>query len=335
MKNPNGFGSVYKLSGNRKRKWVARKTISWEDGKQKRKIVGYYETKSEALKALANFEYNENSNITFKQVYEQWSEKHFKKISHGRVINIKSRYNVHLSKLDNANICDLKIKDLQELYDSLPLASGTANQVKSILKMIFDFAVRNEYIDKNPTEFVELKKHESVLVRKIFTNDEISFLWDNIDLELVDTILIMIYTGMRIEEFLNLKIKDINLEERYCIAGSKTEAGKNRLIPFNYRILPLITKRFNGKNKYLVTYNDKKMTYPTYRRAFVELMKKLNLKHTIHDCRHTFATLMSNAEANPVSIAKIIGHKDYNGVTAKIYTHKDKVELIKAVDMIN
>lgn len=334
MKNPNGFGSAYKLSGNRKRKWVARKTVSWENGKQKRKIIGYFETKTEALKALANFEYNENSNITFKQVYEQWSEKHFKKIGHARAINIKSRYKVHLSKLDNANICDLKIKDLQELYDSLPIASGTANQIKSILKMIFDFAVRNEYIDKNPTEFIELKKHETVLERKIFTNDEISFLWDNINLELVDTILIMIYTGMRIEEFLNLKTDNINLEERYCIAGSKTEAGKNRLIPFNHKILPLITKRFKDKNTYLIVYNGKKMSYSTYRRAFVKLMEVLNLEHTIHDCRHTFATLMSNAEANPVSIAKIIGHSDYK-VTEKIYTHKDKEELIKAVDMIN
>ena len=225
-------------------------------------------------------------------------------------------------------------KDVQELYDNLPLASGTANQVKSILKMIFDFAIRNEYIDKNPADFIELRKHQLVIERKTFTDEEIAFLWDNITLELVDTVLIMIYTGMRIEEFLNLKIENINLEERYCIAGSKTEAGKDRLIPLHYKILPLVIKRFKIGNTYLVTYNNKKMTYPTYRRAFLKLMENLKFNHTIHDCRHTFATLMSNAEANPVSIAKIIGHKDYR-ITGKIYTHKDKNELIKAIDMIN
>lgn len=334
MKNPNGFGSVYKLSGNRKKKWVARKTISWDNGKQNRKIVGYFETKNEALKALANFEYIENSKITFKQVYDLWSKKHFENIGRNRATNIKSRYKVHLSVIDNVSICDLKIKDLQKLYDNLNLSSGTANQIKSILKMIFDFAIRNEYIDKNPIDYLEVKKHKSVLERKIFTSEEIALLWNNINLKLVDTVLIMIYTGLRIEEFLNLKIENINLEERYCIAGSKTEAGINRLVPFNHKIIPLITKRFKEKNTYFITCNNRKISYSTYRRAFIKLMEDLNLKHTIHDCRHTFATLMSNAEANPASIAKIIGHKDYK-ITEKIYTHKDKNELIKAVDMIN
>ena len=334
MKNPNGFGSVYKLSGNRKKKWIARKTISWENGKQKRKIIGYFETKNEALKALANFEYIEDSKITFKQVYDLWSRKHFKNIGDKRVKSIKSNYKVHLSLIDNVRICDLKIKDLQELYDNLNVSSGTTSQVKSILNMIFDFAIRNEFIDKNPVNYLEVKKHKPVLERKIFTSDEIAILWENINFNLVDTILIMIYTGLRIEEILNLKNENINLEERYCIAGSKTEAGINRLVPFNHKIIPLITKRFKEKNIYFVTYKNKKMLYPTFRRAFIKLMENLNFKHTIHDCRHTFATLMSNAEANPASIAKIIGHKDYK-ITEKIYTHKDKNELIKAVDMIN
>lgn len=334
MKNPNGFGSVYKLSGNRRKKWVARKTIGWEGGKQKRQIVGYFETKNEALKALANYIYNPNAKVTIKDLYEMWSKRHFDKISKLRVTNIKSRYAVHISKIENTYVVDLKTKFLQEFYDNLPLASATSAQVKSILKLMLDYAVRNEIIDRNPANFIELKKHETVLERKVFTNEEIKILWDNINISFVDTILIMIYTGMRIEELLSLKTENINLEERYCISGSKTEAGRNRLIPFNYKIFPNVVSRFKEQNTYLISYNNRRMTYTTYRRAFIDIMEKLNMKHTIHDCRHTFATLMSNADANPVSIAKIIGHQDYK-ITEKVYTHKDKKELIKAVDMIN
>lgn len=81
MRLPNGYGSVYKLSGNRRNPYAARITIGWEecDGKriQKKKILGYYPTKEAALNALADFNRNpynpESSCITFEKVYEKWA----------------------------------------------------------------------------------------------------------------------------------------------------------------------------------------------------------------------------------------------------------------------
>jgi hypothetical protein len=66
MRNPNGFGTVYKLPGRRRRPWVARVTTGWttaiakkgkragqEVQRQNRQIIGCYATKQEALDALA------------------------------------------------------------------------------------------------------------------------------------------------------------------------------------------------------------------------------------------------------------------------------------------
>lgn len=64
MKLPNGFGSVYKLSGNRRKPYVAKKTKGWninpDTGKAKQLYitVGYYATRKEALTALAEFNAN-------------------------------------------------------------------------------------------------------------------------------------------------------------------------------------------------------------------------------------------------------------------------------------
>ena len=64
MKLPNGFGTVYKLSGNRRNPYVAKKTKGWENdpktGKSKQlyTVVGYYPTRKEALTALAEFNAN-------------------------------------------------------------------------------------------------------------------------------------------------------------------------------------------------------------------------------------------------------------------------------------
>ena len=58
MKLPNGFGSVHKLPGNRRKPWRARKTSGWVtdsktgEVKQKYVTIGYFSTQKEALQAL-------------------------------------------------------------------------------------------------------------------------------------------------------------------------------------------------------------------------------------------------------------------------------------------
>lgn len=91
MKLPNGYGSVYKLSGKRRCPYRAIITERWqrnaETGKfiQKRKTIGYYETKALALEALADYRKSpfdlETSKITLQEVYERWSDEHPKAIS--------------------------------------------------------------------------------------------------------------------------------------------------------------------------------------------------------------------------------------------------------------
>lgn len=50
MKLPNGFGTVYKMQGNRRRPYVAKKTIQ---GKQK--AIGYFETFEDAMACLVAY----------------------------------------------------------------------------------------------------------------------------------------------------------------------------------------------------------------------------------------------------------------------------------------
>lgn len=342
MKNANGTGSIIKLGGNRRRPYALKITTGYTiDGKQSRKIIGYYATKKDALNGL--LEYNQNKNIfisdmTFKNTYDMWSKNHFENVNKQTIKTIKNIYNSYVFKFNNYKIKDIKLIELQSFINVLKdsgLSTGTLKQVKSVLNMVFNYALKNEYINKNMIEFLDIGKHKKVLERKIFTNEEIKILWDNEGKRDIDIILILIYTGLRVNELLTLENTKINIECRYIRAGSKTEAGKDRLIPISYKILPLITRYIKLNNKYLFqTKTGNFLMYNNYRQNFKKIIKKIGLQeHTIHDTRHTFATLLSNVDANKTSIKNIIGHSDY-GITEKIYTHKDIEELKKAIDLL-
>lgn len=339
MRNANGYGSVYKLSGKRRRPYVAVKTVSLKGGIQKRVILGYYVGSKEAKIALA--EYNRNpydltaAKITFYEIFKKLLDSKKDRLQKVTLEN-KEHLFKYFEPLYKVPIKEIKLAMLQELFDLDNSSYGTIKGRKSLCMQIFDFALKRELVEKNYGTLIDInKKNEKVIKRKIFTSDEIAKLWELSGIQEVDMILIMIYTGLRIGELLNLKIEDINLEERYCRTGSKTEAGKNRLIPFNYKILPLIIKNVSPDKTYLFqSIYNKKISYSNWRKInFSSLMEKLGFSHTIHDCRHTFATLLNNADANPTSIKSIIGHSNFE-TTEKIYTHKDIEELKKAVDKI-
>lgn len=61
-------------------------------------------------------------------------------------------------------------------------------------------------------------------------------------------VLILLYTGIRAEEFLILENKNIHLDDQYFITGVKTDAGKSRIIPIHNDILPIIQKYYNPKS---------------------------------------------------------------------------------------
>lgn len=336
MKNPNGSGTVTKMSGKRRKKWRVVKTIGWENGKQKRITVGYFETFKEADKARTNYVYNPNAKLTIKDVYEMWSEVHYKKLSENSKRSMHSKYTVYISELSDKYISEITLQELQKFFNNIKSSSSTLSLVKIVLNMIFDYAVKNNFIEKNFVKYVELGKFKKVYEKKEFTKEEIQILWDNVNKPFVDTILILIYTGMRVGEMLNLKLEDINLENKTIfVSKSKTSAGV-RYIPINDKILPIIIKRMHNQEYLIVNYKNKNYSYFAYTYNFKATLKNLGIQeHTTHECRHTTATLLSNAGANPISIAKIMGHTDYNGMTAKVYTHKNEIELEKAMSTLN
>lgn len=337
MRNSNGFGSVIKLGGKRRRPYAVRITAGWtEDGRQIFKYLSYHAKKTDAKNALA--EYNRNpynldlSKLTFAEIYERWSEREFKSLSESSVKGYRSAYK-HCESIYGVVFRDLRKTHLQTVLDSIE-APSAAEMVKFLFHKSYKYALENDIVMKDYSQFVTLPKKKPSKKKVPFTRDEVNFLWENVDkIAYADFVLILLYTGMRIGELLIMTKSDIHLDERYMIGGLKTEAGKERLIPIHKRIVPLLENRISEKEWLFSNKRGGQLKYsPFIKHHWSKLIKEIGAEHTPHDTRHFFISEMDRLGVNRVTVQKIVGHSDRS--VTEHYTHKTVAELLDAVDKL-
>lgn len=343
-KLPNGYGTIYKMSGKRSRPYRAMKTDKWiidpvtGKSKQIRSTIGYYQSREDAMIALAN--YNENpydikaDSITFSEVYEKWSENYFPTLSNPSSVRTVTAAYAYCNDLYDMRMKDIKVSHLEGTILNAQVGDSTKSRIKSLFNMMYKYAVAHDIVEKDYASVMfangnPIKRSRTKEVIP-FSQEEIFLLWDNLDnIAFADMILIGIYSGWRPQELAILKVADIDLEAGTMLGGLKTDAGKNRIVPIHPLIKPLIENRikeatamqseflFNDANGQQGTY----MTYDKYRKRFEKVMKYLKLTHRPHETRHTFITKAKACNVDEYILKLIVGHT-IDDITEKVYTHR-------------
>jgi len=311
MKRPNGSGTVYKLKGNRRKPWAARKTVGWRDnGLPNHVFIGFYETKKEALEGLARYNANPyDKTTTFGDMYERWANENLAELSP----NTQKSY-THAKRaligLFPMRIAEIKLEHLQPIFDHLHASQGKA--AKSLASNVFQYAVQHDIIPADRhhmLSFIKLSKDKGrEIKREIFTQEEIEAVTDPF-------VKILLYTGMRVGELIALKEEDIHLEERWMqVTQSKTQAGI-RKVPIAEKIVPCIS--------YL----------PVNQSYLAVLARFQTYGHRPHDARHTFISRMADLGIDERITKAIVGHAG-SGVTETVYTHFGIQPLLDAVNRL-
>lgn len=336
MKNPNGYGSVVKLSGNRRNPFAVRKTKGWNDkGHPIYETIGYYPTRKAGMIALA--EYNKNpydidgSKITMEQLFERWLDKGTNKLSKSTVSSLKAAYK-HCTNLHKIKYREIKAVHMQECIDGCGKGYSTQWAIKNLFNHLDRYALELDIIDKG---YSQLTTAEAIppTSKVPFTDDEVSAIWKSKNEEWVDSVLFFLYTGFRISEMLQMKVANVDLEAGTLQGGVKTAAGKNRIVPIHSKIFDMVKARAEQGNEYLFSYNGKKMSASQYYIFWNRIMEEHSLNHTPHECRHTFRTRLDSAGANKVCMDRLMGHSSGN-TGEKVYTHKTLEELKEAIELI-
>ena len=347
MKLPNGFGQISHISGRLRNPWRARITVGTSDtGRpicKPLKPVSYFKTYNEAYTALIKYHenpYETKKDITFKELYEEWYKM---KEDSEEVENLRlytNGYN-YLTEIYNMRMSEIKPKVIRNIIDKNRQYKSIPKRIKTVLNLVFDYAVENEIVDKNYARITKINtsvKDSETEHHISFTPEEISILWQHSDERIVKIILIQCYTGFRPGELMNIKPDQVH--EDYIIGGSKTDAGKNRKIPIHYLIKDFIKDLYeeclNNSWEYLfngsTSHKCRTEWYRhEYKRAITEY--QLNPDHKCHDPRKYFITEAKLAGVDEYAIKLIVGHA-ISDLTERIYTDRPFEWLLSEISKI-
>jgi len=229
------------------------------------------------------------------------------------------------------------------------LATSTTNKVVNSLKVYNDFLQKRGLVEEN---FIQLKRDQiqiasgSEHVVTVMSEEEVEQLLFYVENQSKVikrnklTIYILLYTGIRVSELINIKIEDIDR-----LTSTLTVCGKgNRIREISLRqdVLALINDYIKGEraqskfvaSEYLlVSQRSQKLHRDSVRSWLAIISKELEFKLHPHLFRHTFCTRLLNKGIDITTVSQLAGHSSIN-MTMKYYINITKEQKKFAVDKL-
>ena len=268
---------------------------------------------------------------TFSEVYEMYFEWKYgenapKKLSRQSRGSTKAAYS-NCSSIHSSVFRELRLEDLQACLDNCNLKAASLELIMTLLKQMYKFAEPRELCDKNYAQFLTMPDAERDEHGEPFTDDDLTILWQHKDDPVVEFILIMCYSGFRISAYETIKV---NTKDWYFCGGVKTAAGKDRIVPIHTAIRPLVAARLS-RNKSVILESA-----AAFRPKMYATLKSLGIvKHTPHDCRHTFSCLCEKYGVSEADRKRMLGHSFGSDITNGVYGHRTLEDLRREIEKIN
>lgn len=306
--------------------------------------------------------------MTFGQLYEEYKKAKKHETRQSTQYTIETRLKNHvLPTFEDVRLDRMNIPSLQNWKQKLNDSNLSVGMKKSIYKnfsSILNFAVKMEYLPKNPLKSVgnfkdpldiveemdfyvpeEFKKF--ITAAREYANTSNTLLYWSVYVFFC----IAFYTGMRRGEILALNWNDtqngtINITKSFSVRYLKITPPKNkssiREIQIPDPLQAVLNEHYercknvpNFTDEYFVCGGIKPVSDPTLRYLNEYFAQQANVKRIrIHDFRHSHASLLANNGINIQEIAKRLGHADVS-ITLKTYSHLYPKESERALTVLN
>ncbi len=237
-------------------------------------------------------------------------------------------------------------KLLETLFRGQGYKNSSINKYTDLLKMIFKVNNELEYISYNPIanlkklreaapdiEIISNSNKEKILLYLYQLPNNYQYIRKKVCLLLLKD------TGVRLNELLHLKTKNIDIENN-TIFLDYTKTNDTRYVFFSDETKALLKKYLEIKpvpeEPYIdYLFNNHTCTTPMSKHViyhfFEEIKEACNIEQSIspHKWRHTFITELVENNVNLASIMKVAGHTEFS--TTKKYIHQSLTNLKESI----
>ncbi|MEG2137949.1 MAG: tyrosine-type recombinase/integrase [Oscillospiraceae bacterium] len=333
----------------------------------KRHMVGFCgETKEDVLLALERFRAGQGQNIKvsadmdFAAWAEQWYIDYQSQVEASTYCGYQYTLRLLTKSLATAKLSEILPIHINKMLDKLTRQGYSLSQVRKCRTMmiqIFDAAENNRLIDRSPARHAKAIRDRRTAFeagenkRDAFTEAEVNLLLAGLDDDLLgNSIRLMLFTGLRVQELLALMAEDIAEDGSLIIVNKavKTVDGKpilgvpksrqsNRDIPVPEGFQQYaVFLRQQGRGGLIWSSSGGSSVYGvgSFRRRFNSAIGRIEgvRKLTPHCCRHTYITMLQAGGVAIDVIASLAGHADIE-ITQQ-YLHPSRKTLAEAAGVL-
>jgi len=231
----------------------------------------------------------------------------------------------------------------QTQYYANTWSEKNCNGARALLQMIFDYAVKQKYIEENPIREIHPFSIPEITTRRVITDSDLKKILQALPKHWIDFFKFLLFTGLRNSELTNLTWDNFSRTKKgkkyihsINITSSDeftTKTKKSRRIPLNKEALAIINKRKGINSKYIFTTSfNEKISKHRLSKVLNEAQENLKIHYRVQDFRHTFGTKLAVGNVSLYKISKLLGHTVEE--TTRLYAHLQSEDLQDAVELI-
>jgi integrase len=263
------------------------------------------------------------------QTYEaKWKHGKDSQRSYRRACNLADLIgNIPLHQIDEQTIIEM-VKELEVRGSSTATVNRYLASLKTILKQL-----------KQPSECIKLRKEGKGRLR-IISKEEERVIFNLLHKdhggrrvyysEVADLLEVLLYTGMRLSEGLNMHYRDIDFDSN-LISIWVNKGDRPRSIPMAKRVRAILEARqlSNPEKAFTLKAHQAETAWQWIRK---EMGLEEEKEFVIHSTRHTCASRMVNLGVDLYVVKDILGHASI--ATTQIYAHLAPHKLAHAVSVL-
>lgn len=270
--------------------------------------------------------------------------------------------------LGGYNIAKIRLFELQSALDKLATlnpytgketAKRTLSEYRRTIQAVFKYAKNNRAIEFDPSEELTVSKTAPKTERRALDREEQQRVL-TFEHEAQLPAMIMMYAGLRRGEVAALQWSDIDFRNKTITVTKAVNFKKNKIkkpkTDDGTRIVPMPDVLFDYLKRkkssgYVVARNGKPLNENAWKNLLDKYMADMNASvtgvskfsknrvfvinlFTWHCLRHTYATILYDAEVDVLTAQKLLGHSDVK-TTLEIYTHLSKEKEAHNIDKLN